>query len=123
MNRLGLLAFAPLFLFALWMTVYFVILSDYITQYRLEHHEDIVGTTAYYFDPLFALAAVNAIVALGALLYFVMHVWTKSMMPTGNKMVWVAFLATFNILAFPVYWHMHVRHATKSRNNTSPALT
>lgn len=122
-RRLGILAFAPLALFLVWVVVYLVMLRDYIAQYRMEQHEDIVTTTAYYYDPLFVLMAVTAIVGLAALLYFIMNVANRQNMPTGQKMVWVVFLASLNIFAFPVYWYMHIKNEHVVRDNPSPALS
>jgi hypothetical protein len=120
--NLGILAFAPLFLFAFWLIYYFIILKDYIVGYRLEEHMAMEGTTVAYYTPLFILLAINFIIAFAAFLYFVWDIWTRENVPTGNKIVWVLFLATFNIAAFPIYWYMHVKH-DYVRNNASPALS
>lgn len=122
-RNLGVLAFAPIFLFALWLFYYFVILKDYIAQYRLEHHNEIVGITASFYDPLFILLAINFIVAFAAFLYFVMNIWTRPDVPTGQKIVWVIFMAAFNIVAMPLYWYMHIKNDHVVRSGVSPALS
>ena len=121
-RNLGILAFAPIFLFAFWAIYYFVILKDYIVQYRLEDHIAMQTTTVENYLPLFILLAINFIIAFAAFLYFVWDIWTRPDVPAGNKMVWVIFLATFNLIAYPVYWYMHVKY-DHVRNNPSPALS
>lgn len=122
-RNLGILAFAPLFLFAFWLIYYFVILGDYIVNKNLDEHLEIAGTTVQYYTPLFILLGINFLIAFAAFLYFLMDVWTKRDVPTGNKMIWVLFLATFNIIAYPVYWYMHIKHDFVRSGNASPALT
>ena len=121
-RNLGILAFAPVFLFALWLVYYFVILKDYIVQYRMEDHVAMQTTTVANYTPLFILLAINFIIAFAAFLYFVWDIWTRDNVPTGNKIMWVLFLATFNIVAYPIYWYMHVKY-DRVRNNPSPALS
>lgn len=121
--NLGILAFAPVFLFALWLVYYFVILKDYIVNYRLENHMEIAGTTVSHYTPLFILLGINFLIAFIAFLYFLWQIWTRPDMPTGNKMVWVIFLATFNIIAYPIYWYMHIKNDFVRNENASPALT
>jgi hypothetical protein len=122
-RNLGVLAFAPIVLFTLWLFYYFVILKDYIAQYQLEHHQEIVGLTATFYNPLFILLAINFTVAFVAFLYFVMNIWTREDVPSGQKIVWVVFMATFNIAAFPLYWYMHIKNDHVVRHNISPALS
>ena len=121
--HLGILAFAPLFLFAFWMIYYFIILRDYITGYMLEHHLEIAGVTVNNYTPLFILLGINFIVAFAAFLYFVWNIWTRPEVPSGNKIVWVIFMATFNLIAFPIYWYMHIKNDYVRSSNASPALT
>jgi len=122
-RNLGILAFAPLFLFAFWLIYYFVILGDYIVNKNLDEHLEIAGTTVQYYTPLFILLGINFVVAFGAFLYFLWNVWTRDDVSTGNKIIWVVFMATFNIAAFPVYWYMHVKNDYVRHHNASPALT
>lgn len=122
-RNLGILAFAPIFLFALWLFYYFIVLKDYIVNNKLGQHLEIAGTTVSNYTPLFILLAINFVIAFVAFLYFVWNVWTKSEMPTGNKIMWVIFMATFNIAAFPVYWYMHIKHDFVRHQNASPALS
>jgi|GEM_PF-1654598 len=121
--NLGILAFAPLFLFAFWLIYYFIILGDYIVNYKLENHLEIAGTTVEYYTPLLILLGINFVVAFVAFLYFVWNIWTRPDVPAGNKVVWVIFLATFNLIAYPVYWYMHIKNDYVRRSNASPALT
>ena len=121
--HLGILAFAPIALFTLWTIYYFVILKDYIVQYRLENHMEMAGTTFEYYTPLFILFGINFLITLISFLFFGLNVWTRTDMPVGNKAVWVVFLATFNILAYPVYWYMHIKNDFVRADNASPALS
>ncbi|HRO42200.1 MAG TPA: EamA family transporter [Flavipsychrobacter sp.] len=121
--NLGILAFAPLVLFAFWLLYYFIILGDYIVEQRLEEHLEIAGTTVEYYTPLFLLLGTNFVVAFIAFLYFVLNIWTRPDVPSGNKIVWVIFLATFNLVAFPVFWYMHIKNDYVRTANASPALS
>jgi len=120
-RNLGILAFAPLFLFTLWLIFYFVILKDVIGA-------DVNGSaaaaeTVKNYTPLFILLGINFIIAFIAFLYFLMNMWTRKNVPTGTKIVWVIFLAVFNIFAFPVYWAMHIKNDEVVRDNASPSLS
>ena len=121
--HLGILAFAPIFLFALWLVYYFVILKDYIVQFRLEDHRAIQTTSVEYYLPLFLLLATNFIIAFIAFLYFVWDVWQNKEMPHGQRVVWVIFMAAFNIVAFPIYWYRRIKYGHVKRDVVSPALS
>jgi hypothetical protein len=88
----------------------------------MEDHVGMQTTTVANYTPLFILLAINFIIAFAAFLYFVWDIWTRPNVPSGNKIMWVLFMATFNIAAFPVYWYMHVKH-DRIRNHPSPALS
>ena len=122
-RNLGVLAFAPLFLFALWIFYYFVLLKDIIVQNRMGEHMEMAGITVNNYTPLLIMLAINFIVAFAAFLFFVWDVWVKQPIHVGNKIIWVIFMATFNLVAFPVYWYMHVKHQDFVRNNASPLLS
>ncbi len=120
-RNLGILAFAPLFLFTLWLLFYFVILSPYIGQE--ENAFPVASATARNYTPLFILLAINFTVAFIAFLYFLMNMWTRKGVDTGRKITWVIFLAVFNIFAFPIYWVMHIKNDHIVRDNPSPSLS
>lgn len=119
--NLGILAFAPLFLFTLWLIFYFVILSPYMGADV--NGSAAAGATVRNYTPLFILLAVNFTVAFIAFLYFLMNMWTRKDVDTGVKITWVIFLAVFNIFAFPVYWAMHIKNDHIVRDNASPSLS
>jgi len=121
--HLGILAFAPLVLFVFWLVYYFIILGDYIVNRELENHLEIAGTTVAYYTPLFILLGINFVVAFAAFLVFVWNIWLRPEVPAGNKVVWVIFLATFNLIAFPIFWYMHIKNDYVRGNNASPALS
>lgn len=119
--NLGILAFAPLFLFMLWLIFYFIILKDHIGADV--NGSAAAGATVNYYSPLFIMLAINFIIAFIAFLYFLMNMWTRENVPTGTKIMWVIFLAVFHIFAFPIYWVMHIKNDGKVRDNASPSLS
>lgn len=122
-RNLGILAFAPLALFVLWCVYYFIILKDYFIENQLGAHLDIAGTTVNNFLPLAIMFGVNFLLVTAALVYFLWDAWHKPEIPVGNKVIWVLFLAFFNVIAFPVYWYMHVKHQGAHAHRASPSLT
>lgn len=121
-RNIGILSFAPLVLFIGWLVYYGVVLGEFIAGKRLENHMAMAGETAANYTSLFLTLAIVSILAFGVMLYMIWHVWTKTNLPAGQKVVWVVFLFTFFFLAFPVYWYMHFKN-DRPRNNPSPALS
>ena len=120
-SNLGILAFAPLFLFALWMIYYFIILAPYIGSDV--NGSAAAGATVRNYTPLFIMLGINFIIAFIAFLYFLMNMWTRKNVASGTKIMWVIFLAVFNIVAFPIYWFMHIKNDHVVRDNASPLLS
>ena len=122
-RNLGILAWAPLILSIVWTVMYMFILGDYIADREMEHHMEMAGTTARNWDLLFLTLAPVAVLALAAMLYFIWQISRRTDMPTGQKMIWVVFIAAFHVIAYPVYWNMHIKNDHVPRNNPSPALS
>jgi len=122
-TNMGILAFAPLVLFVLWCVYYLVILRDYFAENQLGAHLDIAGTTVNNFLPLAIMFGVSFLVATAAAIYFSLDAWHKPESPVGNKVIWVLFLVFFNLIAFPVYWYMHIYNEGMRALEVSPSLT
>jgi hypothetical protein len=62
--------------------------------------------------PLFAVIApmhlVMSILMLVLLFIYIKHIFTSSMIPLNNKVVWTIVLASLNVLVFPIYWYLHI---------------
>jgi hypothetical protein len=120
-KNMGVISWTPLVLFTAWFAYYMVLIKDFIAGKRLEDHLDIAGTTAANYGTLFFTLAIVCSIAAAVLLYMVWHVWTRTNLPAGQKVVWVIFLVMFGAFAFPVYWYMHFKNNIP-RNTASPAL-
>ncbi len=121
-KKVGIISWLPLVLFVAWTLYYMSILGNFIADQRLEEHMAMAGQTAENYTSLFITLAIASIVTFGVLIYQVWHVWTRTDLYAGQKVVWVVFLVTFLFIAFPVYWYMHFKNE-RHRNNASPALS
>ncbi len=121
-TKLAIMSWAPLVMFVGWIIYYMAILGNFIADKRLEEHFAMAGQTAENYTSLFITLALASIVTFAVMLYLIWHVWTKTNLPAGQKVMWVVFLVFFAAFAFPVYWYMHLKNE-RPRNNASPALS
>lgn len=120
---MGIISFLPLVLFIGWVIYYMFLMGDFIADKRMEEHMGMAGQTAQNYTSLFVSLALISAFSFGVMVYQIWHVWTQSNLPTGQKVMWVVFMAMFWVFAHPVYWYMHFRKPVPRRHNTTPALS
>lgn len=97
---LGIFTFLPLLLVFTYAAFFAMIVRDLALQN---------GDISLLADigPALLLVLSLGIVALGLYIYYIIHV-VYSKMDSNEKILWLIFFVTCNVIAFPVYWYMKI---------------
>ncbi len=60
------------------------------------------------FDLLFRVHLLTMLVSMALLAFYVTHVFKSPRLPQDQRVMWLLVLFMGNMLAFPVYWYLHV---------------
>jgi hypothetical protein len=97
---LGIFTFLPIVLLFAYMFFFAMIVWDVMA-----HNDDISLLTDI--GPALLLVLSVGIIAFGLYIYYIIHV-INSKVDSNEKILWLIFFLTCNILAFPIYWYMRI---------------
>lgn len=60
------------------------------------------------FDLLMRVHLLTMVVSMGLLAFYVTHAFRSPRLPQDQRVLWLLVLFLGNMLAFPVYWYLHV---------------
>jgi hypothetical protein len=97
---LGIFTFLPIVLLFAYMAFFAVIVWDVMLN------NDDISLLADIGPALLLILAIG-IIAFGLYVYYIIHV-INSKLDSNEKILWLIFFVTCNILAFPIYWYMRI---------------
>jgi hypothetical protein len=97
---LGIFTFLPIVLLFAYMAFFAVIVWDIMLK-----NDDI--SLLADIGPALLLVLAIGIIAFGLSVYYIIHV-INSKLDNNEKILWLIFFVTCNILAFPIYWYMRI---------------
>ncbi len=97
---LGIFTFLPIALLFVYTFFFAMIVWDVMA-----HNDDISLLTDI--GPALLLVLSIGIIAFGLYIYYIIHV-INSKVDSNEKILWLIFFVTCNILAFPIYWYMRI---------------
>jgi hypothetical protein len=97
---LGIFTFLPIVLLFAYMAFFAVIVWDIMLN-----NDDI--SLLADIGPALLLVLAIGIIAFGLSVYYIIHV-INSKLDNNEKILWLIFFVTCNILAFPIYWYMRI---------------
>jgi hypothetical protein len=89
----------------LWPLVYIVIFT---TSFFLVMSVEDQTRLDSLFRYLFAAHILTMFLGIALLGFYVTHLFKNDRMPSEQRILWMLVLFMGNVLAFPVYWYLHV---------------
>ncbi|HEX5026471.1 MAG TPA: PLDc N-terminal domain-containing protein [Agriterribacter sp.] len=107
---IGLLSFLPL-VFLLLYFAWFVGLFLKMLLTAGAGGDPTAEMPAYFFDNivwLIVLVVFTALLSLGLLIYFIVHVINNKAIDSSEKLIWILVFVFAHILGYPIYWYMRI---------------
>jgi hypothetical protein len=60
------------------------------------------------FDVMMRVHLLTMVATMGLLVFYVTHVFRSQRLPQDQRVMWLLVLFMGNMLAFPIYWYLHV---------------
>jgi phosphoglycerol transferase MdoB-like AlkP superfamily enzyme len=106
-KRMGLISIIPATCFFLTLMYYLGIMIPALQPHDTNFLAE--GITHRYYDILFAMLAVSAVISASVLIYFLVTLARMKNMNAPSKMIWVLLLVTFVPIAFIAFWYFLIR--------------
>jgi hypothetical protein len=101
----GFLSFLPIILLIFFFAMLFTIFPRIL---EWENHEPTPPEMFSVFWPIFLLGIIMAILSLGLLVFFIMHLIRNKQMEGIEKVVWILVFFFAGIVGYPIYWYMRI---------------
>lgn len=76
--------------------------------FEWENHEPEAQEVFSVVWPIFLLGIIMAILSLGLLVFFIMHLIRNKQMEGIEKVVWILVFFFAGIVGYPIYWYMRI---------------
>lgn len=105
----ALLTFGPIAAWGIWTACFLAVTGGQIETSSLWNHFRWLSEILSSYSLLLWTYGICAVLTFAVLLYFVVHIARIKTMGSGDKIVWIMFLSTFLILAFPFFYFMELK--------------
>jgi len=106
---IGILSFLPI---VLLIVMFFMILRLFPTfiewSNKGDSYEPAPQEVFSLFGPMFIIGFGMAILSLGLLIFFIMHLIRNKMMDSTERIIWILVFLFAGIVGYPIYWYMRV---------------
>ena len=103
----GILSFLPIILLLVFLFMIFSMFPTFI-EWGNNNHEPAPQEVFSAFAPLFFLGFGMAILSIGLLIFFIMHMLRHKGMDSTERIIWVLVFLFAGIVGYPIYWYMRV---------------
>ena len=102
---IGLLSFLPIILL---IVLFFMVLRLFPTFIEWDKYDPEPQEVFSAFGPMFILGFGMAILSLGLLIFFIMHLVRHKAMDSTERIIWILVFLFAGIVGYPIYWYMRV---------------
>ena len=102
---IGLLSFLPILLL---FVLLFMIFRLFPTFIEWDNYDPTPQEVFSRFAPIFMVGIFLAILSLGLLIFFIMHVIRHKVMDSTERIIWILVFLFAGIVGYPIYWYMRV---------------
>ncbi len=103
----GILAFAPIVLFAASIVMMMIFLEMY------GEAATVAGSAAILPSVALVIMGVSIVLAVVTAITFIVITFINKDMDASKKILWVIILCLFNMMAFPLYWYTYLHIAVQ----------
>ncbi len=108
-RRLGIISFVPLAAFLVAFINQLLVFGPIIERKDMYDHLALVNLSALHFDRIGVFYGIAALLSLGILLYFIIHLARLKSLASDYKCFWAVFLTMFQPISFIVFWYYKIR--------------
>ncbi len=101
----GILSFLPIIL---GVVIIFQVFSLFPNFFQWDEHEPDPYTVFSTMWPVFMTGIIAAIVGLGALIFFIVHMLNNKRVETNERIIWILVFIFTGSIGFPIYWYMRI---------------
>ena len=106
---IGILSFLPIVLvFVMFIMVLRLIPTFIEWSNNGDNYEPATQEVFSVFGPMFILGFGMAILSIGLLIFFIMHLIRHKAMESTERIIWVLVFLFAGIVGYPIYWYMRV---------------
>lgn len=102
---IGILSFMPIILVIVFFTLF---LRLFPMIFEWEHYEPAPGEVFSVFAPIIILAVIMALISLGLLVFFIIHLVGNKTMDSTERVIWILVFLFAGIVGYPIYWYLRV---------------
>lgn len=108
-KRLGIISFIPLAAFTVALINHLLAFGPVLSHAHMENHLALVTDTALHFTRISIFYGIAAIITLGVLIFFIVHLARLKNLARDYKFFWAVFLTMFAPFSFVVFWYFKIR--------------
>jgi uncharacterized membrane protein YfcA len=101
----GIFSFLPIIL---GIVIIFQVLAMFPQFFHWDEHEPDPYTVFSTMWPVIITGIFAAIVSLGALIFFIIHMLNNKKVETGERIIWILVFIFANGIGYPIYWYMRI---------------
>ena len=102
---IGILSFLPIILLLVFL---FMIFSMFPTFFQWDKYDPAPQEVFSAFAPLFFLGFGMAILSIGLLIFFILHMLRHKGMDSTERIIWILVFLFAGIVGYPIYWYMRI---------------
>ena len=105
----GILSFLPIVLVFVMLFLVLRLIPTFIEwSNHGDNYEPATQEVFSVFGPMFILGFGIAILSIGLLIFFIMHLLRHKTMDSTEKIIWILVFLFAGIVGYPIYWYMRV---------------
>jgi hypothetical protein len=103
---IGILSFLPI---VLVFVMFFMVLRLIPNFIEWSDHNDPGPQEVFsVFGPLFIIGFGMAILSIGLLIFFIMHLLRHKALDSTERVIWILVFLFAGIIGYPIYWYMRI---------------
>lgn len=112
---LGVLSFMPLALLIIYVGLMIPKIADLIAMQQLQPPQASATYFLSHFSSLLLLVIVSLIINISLIIYYLLHLITRTNASNGEKALWIVIFAFVSIIALPIYFFAHIAQNSKAK--------
>ena len=112
-RNMAILSWIPNIAFFICLIYYLYALRPLIAAADMEDHIAVATITAQYYDTMFVMLAISAVLSAITLIYLIVHLARTMLIPTGTKVAWVVLLSALVPVSFLLFYYLVVKKEPK----------
>lgn len=102
---IGILSFLPFILSGMLIIMIISLIPEFI---EWDRYEPDFQTVISALLPVIITGIVLAVLSIGLLIFFIIHMMNNKKMESVEKLIWILVFLLFGMIGYPIYWFMRI---------------